>query len=105
MQTTKTSSRGNRMKVVSGTTQGPSAVPATDVGAGPAAAPQAAAAAAAEAPLDSAVLQPALEAASQSPGIDQAKVAELRDALASGALPFDPAKLAALVEQYHRGSK
>ena len=103
MQTTKTSSRGNRMKVVSGTNQGPLAVPGADVGTGASVAPQAAPAA--EAPLDSTILQPALEAASQSPGIDQAKVAELRDALASGALPFDPAKLAALVEQYHRGSK
>ncbi len=56
-------------------------------------------------PLQSAVLQPALDALRELPDIDHAKVAALRDALARGTLPFDPAKLAVLIERYHRGVK
>ncbi|HEY4367433.1 MAG TPA: flagellar biosynthesis anti-sigma factor FlgM [Steroidobacteraceae bacterium] len=55
--------------------------------------------------LQSAVLQPALEAMRELPDIDQAKVATLRDALAKGELPFNAGKLAALIESFHRGSK
>lgn len=51
--------------------------------------------------LQSAVLQPALAALRAMPEIDQAKVAALRDALAKGELPFDPAKLAGLIQRFH----
>ncbi len=71
----------------------------------PAEAPGAASAAAASAPaaLQSAVLQPALEALRAMPDIDHERVAELRDALAKGELPFDPAKLAGLIQRFHGG--
>jgi negative regulator of flagellin synthesis FlgM len=55
--------------------------------------------------LQSATLQPALAALRELPDVDNAKVAALRDALAKGQLPFDSAKLAALIERYHRGVK
>lgn len=55
--------------------------------------------------LQSAVLQPALAALSEMPDIDNARVMQLRDALAKGELPFDARKLAALIESYHRGGK
>ena len=55
--------------------------------------------------LQSAVLQPALDALRKLPDIDHAKVAALQDALAKGALPFDAGKLAVLIERYHRGAK
>lgn len=51
--------------------------------------------------LQSAVLQPALEALRAMPDIDHARVAELRDALAKGELPFDPGKLAGLIQRFH----
>lgn len=54
--------------------------------------------------LQSAVMQPALAALRAMPEIDHAKVQALRDALAKGELPFDPAKLAGLIERFH-GSK
>jgi len=57
--------------------------------------------AAAPAPLQSAVLQPALQAMREMPEIDQEKVDMLRDALAKGELPFDPAKLAGLIQRFH----
>lgn len=69
-----------------------------------AAAPAAAAPAAAE-QLQSAVLQPALAALRAMPDIDHAKVAALRDALAKGELPFDPARLAGLVQRFHGSGK
>lgn len=53
------------------------------------------------APLQSAVMQPALQAMKDMPDIDQAKVDMLRDALAKGELPFDPAKLAGLIQRFH----
>jgi negative regulator of flagellin synthesis FlgM len=66
------------------------------------AAPAAPAPAPAEAPLQSAVLQPALAALRAMPDdIDHDKVALLRDALAKGELPFDPAKLAGLIQRFH----
>ena len=52
--------------------------------------------------LQSAVLQPAMAAMRELPDIDQEKVASLKAALERGELPFDPAKLAALIERYHR---
>lgn len=55
----------------------------------------------APAPLQSAVMQPALQAMAAMPEIDQAKVDMLRDALAKGELPFDPAKLAGLIQRFH----
>lgn len=63
----------------------------------------AAAAASAPAALQSAVLQPALEALRAMPDFDHERVAELRDALAKGELPFDPAKLAGLIQRFHGG--
>lgn len=57
------------------------------------------------APLQSAVLQPALAAMQDMPEIDQAKVAELRDALAKGELPFDANKLAGLIQRFHGSDK
>jgi negative regulator of flagellin synthesis FlgM len=62
-------------------------------------------ASAAAAPLQSAVLAPALAALRAMPEIDAAKVAALRDALAKGELPFDPAKLAGLIARFHGGEK
>lgn len=61
----------------------------------------AAAAPASAAPLQSAVMQPALQAMRDLPEIDQEKVDMLRDALAKGELPFDPAKLAGLIQRFH----
>jgi negative regulator of flagellin synthesis FlgM len=58
-------------------------------------------AAPAPAPLQSAVMQPALQAMREMPEIDQERVDMLRDALAKGELPFDPAKLAGLIQRFH----
>ena len=65
-----------------------------DAGEAPAHAPAAA-------PLQSAVMQPALQAMRDMPEIDQEKIDMLRDALAKGELPFDPAKLAGLIHRFH----
>ena len=46
-------------------------------------------------------MQPALQAMRDMPEIDQEKVDMLRDALAKGELPFDPAKLAGLIQRFH----
>ncbi len=51
--------------------------------------------------MQSGVLQPALEALREMPDIDQARVAELREALARGELRFDAGKLAELITRYH----
>ncbi|KQQ36123.1 negative regulator of flagellin synthesis LfgM [Duganella sp. Leaf126] len=64
-------------------------------------APAAPSASATAAPLQSAVMQPALQAMRDMPEIDQEKVDMLRDALAKGELPFDPAKLAGLIQRFH----
>jgi len=61
----------------------------------------AAAASAAPAPLQSAVLQPATQAMRAMPEVDLERVAQLRDALAKGEIPFDPAKLAGLIQRFH----
>ena len=58
-----------------------------------------------QAPLQSAVLQPALQAMREMPEIDQERVDMLRDALAKGELPFDPAKLAGLIQRFHGSEK
>ena len=55
----------------------------------------------APAPLQSAVLQPATQAMRAMPEVDLERVAQLRDALAKGDIPFDPAKLAGLIQRFH----
>jgi negative regulator of flagellin synthesis FlgM len=72
--------------------------------AAPAEGPQAPAASGQPAELQSAVLQPALAAMKDMPDIDHEKVAMLRDALAKGELPFDPDRLAGLIQRFHMGS-
>ncbi|OYO29739.1 flagellar biosynthesis anti-sigma factor FlgM [Janthinobacterium sp. PC23-8] len=51
--------------------------------------------------LQSAVLQPAITALRAMPDIDHERVAMLRDALAKGELPFDPSKIAGLIQRFH----
>lgn len=53
--------------------------------------------------LQSEVLKPAAEALRAMPDFDAARVAELRDALARGELPFDPGRLAGLIQKFHGG--
>ena len=67
---------------------------------GPAAAPAVVQSAPNEA-LESAVLQPAQSALKALPDFDAAKVAELRDALQKGELPFDAGRLAGLIQRFH----
>lgn len=55
--------------------------------------------------LQSSVLQPAMAAMNEMPDIDQEKVAALKTALERGELPFNPAKLAALIDRYHRSGR
>ncbi|MBK1616483.1 flagellar biosynthesis anti-sigma factor FlgM [Rubrivivax gelatinosus] len=57
----------------------------------------------AEAPLASEVLKPAAAALAAMPEIDEARVAELRDAIARGEIGFDAGKLAGLILRYHGG--
>jgi negative regulator of flagellin synthesis FlgM len=47
------------------------------------------------------VLQPAQAALRALPDFDAARVAELRDALAKGELPFDAGRLAGLIQRFH----
>jgi len=70
-------------------------------GAAAAATPVAAPASASNEPLESAVLQPAQSALRALPDFDAARVAELRDALAKGELPFDAGRLAGLIQRFH----
>ena len=51
--------------------------------------------------LESAVLPPAQGALRALPDFDAARVAELRDALAKGQLPFDAGRLAGLIQRFH----
>ncbi len=96
------------MKIAGGNTlSGPGAVSrvaetaAVDAAAAPLAAkPQAEGAA-----LQSATLQPALDALRALPDFDHAKVAALRDALAKGEVAFDPARLAGLIQRFHGGDR
>lgn len=53
--------------------------------------------------LQSEVLQPATQALRAMPDFDAARVAELRDALAKGELPFDASRLAGLIQRFHGG--
>ncbi len=53
--------------------------------------------------LQSSVLQPAAEALRAMPDFDAARVAELRDQLAKGELPFDASRLAGLIQRFHGG--
>jgi negative regulator of flagellin synthesis FlgM len=85
------------MKISSASTPAVSIAP--QAGGAAAAAPAPAAAPADT--LESAVLQPAQSALRALPDFDAAKVAELRDALAKGELPFDPARLAGLIQRFH----
>ncbi|QOY95574.1 flagellar biosynthesis anti-sigma factor FlgM [Massilia sp. UMI-21] len=55
--------------------------------------------------LQSEVLQPAAGALRAMPDFDAARVAELRDALAKGELPFDPGRLAGLIQRFHGGGR
>jgi negative regulator of flagellin synthesis FlgM len=51
----------------------------------------------------SAGVQQAQAVLQELPEIDQARVAELREALAQGKLPFDAGRLAGLIDRYHGG--
>jgi negative regulator of flagellin synthesis FlgM len=86
------------MKVVPGSAATPvtAVAPATEIRTPPSTA------AGGAANLQSAVLQPAMAAMSEMPDIDHAKVSALKAALERGELPFNPTKLAALIERYHR---
>jgi negative regulator of flagellin synthesis FlgM len=84
-----TKTRGQRMRI-STVNIGGAAVQQVS-GAAPAEPVSGPAPAAAPAPLQSAVLQPALAA--------------LRDALAKGELPFDANKLAGLIQRFHGSDK
>lgn len=53
--------------------------------------------------LQSEVLQPAMAALREMPEIDHERVAELRDLLAKGELPFDAGRLAGLIQRFHGG--
>jgi negative regulator of flagellin synthesis FlgM len=98
--TIQSKTRGQRMKITGAST--PSITIAPQAGA-PAAAPAAApvAPAIANEALESSVLQPAQSALKALPDFDAAKVAELRDALSKGELPFDAGRLAGLIQRFH----
>lgn len=96
--------KGQRMKISSsaaGATLRSSAVAPAEATAGNAAAAAAAGGSSAGTELQSAVLQPAMAALRAMPDIDHEKVAMLRDALAKGELPFDPSKIAGLIQRFH----
>lgn len=95
------------MKINSGTTPSDSfALNRTAASGGiDAAAPASAGGAAGKpaAALQSEVLQPAMAALREMPEIDHERVAELRDLLARGELPFDAGRLAGLIQRFHGG--
>ena len=92
------------MKISSASTPSVSIAPQVGGAAAPAAAPVSAPAGTDA--LESAVLQPAQKALGALPDFDAARVAELRDALAKGELPFDAGRLAGLIQRFHgSGSK
>jgi negative regulator of flagellin synthesis FlgM len=95
--TIQSKTRGQSMKITGATAPAVTLTPH-----GPAAAPAPAAAASA-APLQAETLQPAKDAMAAMPEIDHARVAELRDLLAKGELPFDAARLAGLIQRFHGG--
>lgn len=87
-----TGSTGATVSTVSIGTQGVTVqVPAAPAAAAPA--------------LQSEVLQPAAQALRGLPDFDAARVAELRDALSKGELPFDAGRLAGLIERFHGGGR
>jgi negative regulator of flagellin synthesis FlgM len=86
---------------ISATPDGSTVQRVTDSAPPDSAAEAAAVAQAPAAPLQTAVLKPALQALSAMPEIDHERVSQLRDALARGELPFDPAKLAGLIQRFH----
>jgi negative regulator of flagellin synthesis FlgM len=90
------------MKITGAST--PAVIITPQAGGTAAAAPAPAPASAAAATLESSVLQPAQAALRALPDFDAAKVAELRDALSKGELPFDSGRLAGLIQRFH-GSK
>lgn len=99
----ETKARGQRMRISSGNpgvAAGTVAVPVVTETT-TAEAPKTAAASAE--PLQSSVLQPALQALKDLPDFDHEKVAMLRDALAKGELPFNPGKLAGVIQRFHGG--
>ena len=55
--------------------------------------------------LQSDVLQPAAQALRAMPDFDAARVAELRDQLAKGELPFNAGRLAGLIQRFHGGGR
>lgn len=81
------------------------ASPLAPLRATPAAAEAAGAAPAAETGLQSGVLGPAMQALREAPDIDEARVAQLREAYQRGELRFDAGKLAALIQRYHGGGR
>ena len=87
------------MKISSGSTPSVSIAPLAGGAAAPAAAPVSAPTGTDA--LESAVLQPAQKALGALPDFDAARVAELRDALAKGELPFDAGRLAGLIQRFH----
>jgi negative regulator of flagellin synthesis FlgM len=97
--TIQSKTRGTRMKITG--TGAPTMTPA--IGGATAAPAPAAPVAESTSVLQSDVLQPAAKALAALPDFDAARVAELRDALAKGELPFDPARLAGLIQRFHGG--
>ena len=91
--------RGSRMRITTATPDGVAVQRVADPA--PPEAAEAPVRADTAAPLQSAVLQPALQALKDMPEMDMARVNLLRDALAKGELPFDPGKLASLIQRFH----
>jgi negative regulator of flagellin synthesis FlgM len=98
--TIQSKTRGQGMKITGATAPAVTLTPQGPAAADTAPAPAAAAAAA---PLQAETLQPAKDAMAAMPEIDHARVAELRDLLAKGELPFDAARLAGLIQRFHGG--
>lgn len=81
------------------------ASPLAPVRATPATAEAAGAASSEPAALQSGVLGPAMQALREAPDVDEARVAQLREAYQRGELRFDAGKLAALIQRYHGGGR
>jgi negative regulator of flagellin synthesis FlgM len=102
--------RGQRMKISGASTPSIGIAPqagsaaVADIAAASAASASASAGVGSSA-LESAVLQPAQSALRAMPDFDAARVAELRDALAKGDLPFDAGRLAGLIQKFHGAGK
>lgn len=85
-----------------GTTSSTPVTGAETTAAGPSQAPVVAVVPLADTPLQSAGLQKASAELAALPEIDQSRVAALKEAIVRGEMPFDAAKLAGLIERYHR---